>query len=238
MASFRGHLTFSASLGATLGALAYWQLGFDVGSSCLAAGLTAVGGMLPDLDSDSGVPVREMFNLAGVIIPLVLLRRLVELRLDVDEILVTLALMYLGIRYGGRALFKRITVHRGMFHSIPGMLIAGMLTFIGYHHPDPAPRTLLAAAVMIGFLSHLLLDEVCAVDLRGLKPRLNQFAGSALKFRSKSTWATALSYALVVLLGIITFFEAQPHTHTFNGYIELPTASLPGPKDHDHNHDH
>ena len=59
MASFRGHLTFSASLGAVYGGWLYWQLGVDWGTSALAAGLTAVGGMLPDLDSDSGIPVRE-----------------------------------------------------------------------------------------------------------------------------------------------------------------------------------
>src|SRR5262249_6860782 len=190
MASFRGHLTFSASLGAALGGLEWWQLGYDPGTAALAGGLTAVGGMMPDLDSDSGVPVREMFNLAGVMIPLVLLRRIISYGLAMEEILVVLGVMYVTIRYGVAYWFKRMTVHRGMFHSIPGMLIAGLLTFLAYKHPQLGPRILLASAVMIGFLSHLLLDELCAVDFRGLKPALNQFAGSALKFGSKSRWAT------------------------------------------------
>jgi len=210
MASFRGHLSFSASLGASFGGLAFWQLGFDPSSSLLAAGLTAVGGMLPDLDSDSGVPVREMFSLAGVVIPLMLLGRLVQSGLEPEGVLVALGCMYLGIRYGMRYVFKRLTVHRGMFHSIPGMLVAGLLTFLGYHHAMIAPRVLLAAAVMIGFLSHLLLDELCAVDLRGLRPKLNQFAGSALKFSSKSGWATAMTYGLLVALSLLAFLELKP----------------------------
>src|SRR5262249_49813739 len=148
MASFRGHLAFSASLGATLGALSWWQLGYDPGTAVLAGGLTAVGGMMPDLDSDSGVPVREMFNLAGVMIPLMLLRRIMSFGLEMEQVLVILGVLYLTIRHGVSYWFKRMTVHRGMFHSIPAMVIAGLLTFLAYHHPDLGPRILLGVAVM------------------------------------------------------------------------------------------
>ena len=37
-----------------------------------------------------------------------------------------LAATYLLVRFGVSELFKRITVHRGMYHSIPAMLIAGL----------------------------------------------------------------------------------------------------------------
>ncbi|MFL5341062.1 MAG: metal-dependent hydrolase [Gemmataceae bacterium] len=208
MANFRGHLTFSASLGATYGGLLAWQLGVDWGTSALAAGLTAVGGMLPDLDSDSGIPVREMFHLAAIVIPGMFLRRLHHgWQLADEQILVVVGAMYLGIRYGLSALFKRITVHRGMFHSIPAMLIAGLATFLIYHHPDNRPRVILAVAVMIGFLSHLLLDELYSVDFRGLKPKLNKYAGSALKFASPSQLATGITYLLLLALGFLAFLE-------------------------------
>src|SRR5262249_45103268 len=134
MASFRGHLAFSASLGAVYGGMAFWQLGVDWGTAALAAGLTAVGGMMPDLDSDSGVPVREMFNLAAVFIPLLFLRRLLSLGLNLEQIFVVLGGLYVLIRFGGSRIFKRLTVHRGMFHSIPAMFIAGAMTFLAYHH--------------------------------------------------------------------------------------------------------
>jgi membrane-bound metal-dependent hydrolase YbcI (DUF457 family) len=233
MASYRGHLAFSSSLGAALGGLAYWQLNFDWGTSALAAGLTAIGGMMPDLDSDSGVPVREMFGLASVFGPLLLLSRLLKSSLLPEEILVVLGVLYMAIRYGLSYLFKKVTVHRGMFHSIPGMLIAGMLTFLVYHNPQLAPRILLSTGVMIGFVSHLLLDELCSVDFRGLTPTLNQFAGSALKFRSPSRWATGLTYLILVGLSFLVFQEVKPQPSSSGGsspdVMAPPSISIPPP---------
>lgn len=207
MASFRGHLAFSSSLGAVYGGLIGWQLGVDWATSALAAGLTCVGGMMPDLDSDSGIPVREMFGLASVCGPLLLVPRLLKHELAPEQITVILGGLYLIIRHGLSYLFKRVTVHRGMFHSIPALLIAGMITFLVYHHSEVRPRVLVAAGVMIGFLSHLVLDELCAVDFRGLKPKLNKYAGSALKFGSPSRWATGLTYLLMAALGFLVFLE-------------------------------
>jgi hypothetical protein len=207
MASFRGHLAFSASLGAVYGGLIGWQLGVDWATSALAAGLTCVGGMMPDLDSDSGIPVREMFGLASVCVPLLLLPRLLQHGLTPEQLTVILGGLYLFIRHGLSYLFKRVTVHRGMFHSIPALLIAGMITFLLYHHSDFRPRVLVASGVMIGFLSHLVLDELYAVDFRGLKPKLNKYAGSALKFGSPSRWATAFTYFLMAALGFLVFLD-------------------------------
>jgi membrane-bound metal-dependent hydrolase YbcI (DUF457 family) len=224
MASFRGHLKFAGSLGVAYGGLAWWQLGFEPSHAVFAAGLTALGGMLPDLDSDTGVPAREMFNLFGVVLPLMLIRRLASADLSTEQLLMVLGALYLGVRYGLKELFKRFTVHRGMFHSIPAMLTAGMITFLAYNPPDLPLRLLAAFAIMIGFLSHLLLDEVCAVDLRGLKPKLNQFAGSALKFTSKSRKATAFAYSMLLLLSLMVFLDLRP-TIT----VAAPTASIPGP---------
>src|SRR5262249_8612554 len=168
MASFRGHLTFSATLGAAYGGLLAWQLGVDWGTAAPAGGLTAVGGMLPALHSDSRIPVREMFGLAAVVVPLMFLRRLHHLTsLSDEKILVIIGATYLGIRHGLAYLFKRVTVHRGMFHSIPALLISGLATFLIFHHPDLRPRVFVAAGVMIGVLAHLVLGELYGVDFRG-----------------------------------------------------------------------
>jgi membrane-bound metal-dependent hydrolase YbcI (DUF457 family) len=205
MASYRGHLTFSTALGAAYGGVAAWQLGIDWAPAVLAGGLTSLGGLLPDLDSDSGVPVRELFGLAAALTPLLLVRRLELMGLPVERMLVVLAGIYLLIRYGASALFKRITVHRGMFHSIPAMLIAGLVVFLLYHDPRPEMRLFLAGGVMAGFLSHLVLDELCSVNLAGVAPQLNKFAGSALKFWSASWPATLMTYALLAgLLWVAT----------------------------------
>ena len=53
---------------------------------------------------------------------------------------------------------------------------------------------------MIGFLSHLILDEIYSVDFMGARLRLNKYAGSALKLVSKSWPATVTTYLLLGLL--------------------------------------
>ncbi len=58
MAAYREHITFSTMLGVGYGLGATFALGFTPAQGALAAWLTALGGMLPDLDSESGRPVR------------------------------------------------------------------------------------------------------------------------------------------------------------------------------------
>ena len=211
MANFQGHITTSAALGVAVGAFGSSYLNYDWGPVFLAAGLTTLGGMLPDLDSDSGIPVRELFGLAGVFVPLLLVERLSRMGLTSEQFLVVLAGTYLCVRYGVSELFKRITVHRGMFHSLPALLIAGLAIFL-MHRPDHPfaaeelrKRLYFATGTMIGFLSHLVLDEICAVDLMGVVPKLNQFAGSALKFRSDSWFATLFTYGILLSLGYLAW---------------------------------
>jgi hypothetical protein len=184
----------------------------DWGPAILGAGLTTIGGVLPDLDSDSGVPVRELFGLGAVAVPFLLLRRLINLDLTFEELVVVMAGIYLLVRYGLSEIFKRITVHRGIFHSIPATIIAGLVVFLLYHSPDVRLRVYFAIGTMIGFLSHLVLDELCSVDFSGASLHLNQFAGSALKLHSQSWPVTVSTYLLLGCLGYVAKNEiAHPN---------------------------
>ena len=160
-------------------------LGYDWGEAGLAGGLTAVGGLLPDLDSDSGVPVREMFGLAAAFDAVSALqppaRRPVASISITSRVIVVLAVLYLFIRYGLSNVFKRITVHRGMYHSIPAMLIAGLAVFLLDANPAPGSRIYLAGGVMLGFLSHLVLDELFSVDFMGVQDSSQQIRRQRLQ---------------------------------------------------------
>jgi len=68
-------------------------------------------------------------------------------------------------------------------------------------------RLYLAGAVMLGFLSHLVLDEVFSVDFMGVRFRLNRNAGSALKFWSRSWSASVVTYALLGVVGYLAFLD-------------------------------
>jgi hypothetical protein len=105
---------------------------------------------------------------------------------------------------------KYVTVHRGMFHSIPAMLIAGLVTFLTYQHPVFELRVFLGVGVMLGFLSHLVLDEVSGVDFRGLAPELHKYAGTSVKLQSTSWLANVFSYSLMLALGYQAYLQYQP----------------------------
>jgi hypothetical protein len=208
MASYRGHLTFAGLLGAGYGSLAFLEWQWDWGPAVVAAGLTTLGGLLPDLDSDSGVPVRELFGVSAAVIPLLMFQRVyARCQQSTEQTIVVLAAVYVFIRYVLSQFFKHFTVHRGMFHSVPALLIAGLGTYLLYPSDNVRLRTFLAGAVMLGFLSHLVLDELYSVDFMGVRLHLNKYAGSAVKLFSKSRSATLTAYLVLALLAWMAWLD-------------------------------
>ena len=203
MASFRGHLVTAAGLGVIYGGAAYWRLGIDPILAAIAAGITAVGGLLPDLDSDSSVPNRILFRLAAVGAVILTFQYLLTTYYSIVEGAVILAGAYLAVRYVLATVFRFITVHRGMFHSIPAMLIVGLSLYLLYGNYAERDRFFMAGAGMLGFLSHLVLDEICAVDFQGA--RLKKPFGSALKLYSSSWIATTSCYGTLITLGLLAW---------------------------------
>jgi hypothetical protein len=201
MAAFKQHVTFSSVLGiGYAGALGHLHV--DWVHSALAGALCGVAGMLPDLDSDSGKPVREIFGVTAVMVPLLFFRRMDDSGLNMEAKILFAAGMYMAIRFGLTWFFRRLTVHRGMFHSIPAAVIAAQVVFLAHDCHDPFGRLTLAGGVLLGYLSHLVLDEIYAVDASGLLLRANKAAGSAFKFFSRSIPATLCTW---LVLGLLTY---------------------------------
>ncbi len=196
----------SGTIGLIYGGAAVQPLGLSTEGGLLAAILTAVGGMVPDLDSDTSVPMREMTHLAAVVLPIMAVPRLLEAGWSREAVITAILASYVGLRLALPRLLQRLTVHRGMFHSIPAAAIAGLAVYVAYGGDDLRLRLVLAAGVTGGYLSHLVLDEVYAVDWRGLVPKLKPSAGSALKFSSPSYYATGACYAL---LGILLYLAVH-----------------------------
>lgn len=217
MAGFRMHISVSTICGVAYGTAAYKLLGHTGETSLLAAGVTAVSGMLPDLDSDNGVPVRELSAFAAASIPMLAVPRLPQTGMSMEGVYATVGLAYFIIRFGGAWLVRYLAVHRGMFHSVPAMLIAGLSVYLAYGSPVQSIRLLLAAGAMIGFFSHLLLDEIYSVDFNGVRIKLNSFAGSAIKFVSPSFLATAICYLILGSLLWAAYREFRaPSTQPFD----------------------
>lgn len=211
MAGFRMHVGVAATIGVGYGYFLHKGIGCHWESGVLCTTLTAVGGMLPDLDSDTGRPVREIFGLAAAVVPLVAMPRLTQLGLSPEGVLASLVLSYLFVRYGLAWLFNQFSVHRGMFHSIPAMLISGLAVYLGYHTDNYRLRMELAVGVMLGFLSHLILDEIYSVDFNGIRLTVKKSSGSALKFFSDSLPATTVCYTILGALLYVGYLDWKSH---------------------------
>jgi hypothetical protein len=202
MAGFKTHITTSTILGIGYGAGAYWMYHVQPSTCVLAAGFCSVSGMLPDIDSDSGRPLRESMAFGAAIVPMMMVDRFRAMNMNLEMIILAGGAMYLMIRFGLAAVLKRWTVHRGMFHSLPAAAIAAEIAFLAFGSENINMRYFVAGAVLVGFMSHLILDEIWSIDFKHL--RLKSSFGTAIKFWGDSAGSNLLSYALVAAL---TFFS-------------------------------
>jgi hypothetical protein len=221
MAAYREHLTTSCMLGVGVCVSAV-AMGFTPVQGVLAGTITGIGGILPDLDSESGRPIREVFGVTAALAPLVLTRRLMEWGGNTDGAMLLAVLVYVLVRYGGSTLLGILAVHRGMYHSLPAMVIAGELAFLGYKSDQIGMKFLMGTGIMIGFLSHLVLDELYSVEWSGGKLRLNKFSGSAVKILGKSWSANIFAYGLLFLLSYSVWVEGKFQSRLNNRYSKPP----------------
>lgn len=217
MADFKTHITTSTALGCVYAGAGH-ALGFPLASSLVAGGLCSVAGMLPDLDSDSGVPVRETSSFVAAIVPVLMLERFEHMGLTHEEIVLAGGGLYLLIRYGLTALFKKYTVHRGMWHSVPAALTAAVVGYLICGCHDQAIRFYKAGAMFLGFMSHLWLDELYSFQVRRGKLRIKRSFGTALKFWSNSAWANFSTYAKLILLLFLAFGDTRYFAPYFDEY--------------------
>ena len=203
MAGFKTHIATSTTLGVAYGATAALAYDVPLPACVLAGGLCSISGMLPDLDSGPGVPLRESVAFAAAVVPMLLVDRFEQLGMAPESIVLAGGLLYLLIRFGAGRLLTRFTVHRGMFHSIPALAIVGELAYLICAHENPWMRAFNAGAVVVGFASHLVLDEIWSIDLWHV--RLKSSFGTAVKFWSDCWWANLLTYANVVVLALLIF---------------------------------
>jgi len=207
MAGFKTHITVSSLLGAGYAATAYVHYQVPLPTCLLAGGLCGVSGMLPDLDSDSGAPLRESMAFAAAVVPMLLIHRLQALGLSHESMILAGAGVYLLIRFGLTELLKRYTVHRGMFHSLPAAVIAGELAFLMAAGEDTRLRIFQAGAVVIGYLSHLLLDEIYSFEWHHGRLRLKHSFGTALKLVGRPWWPNISAYAKLAILTYLVLRE-------------------------------
>ncbi len=205
MAMFRQHIAVGTLLTAAgVAAVFFYGLLTDPLLLIIFFTLGAVGSFLPDVDSDSGLPFYLMFGLAtagfvGAVVYYTLLHGAPNTYVLVGMPLVALAFFWFVVG----TVFKQCTHHRGIWHSLPALGIASLAVYVASSYLGVGQQSslVLAGAMAVGFLSHLILDEIVSdVNLDGNPFHAKRSLGTALKLFSNSNRVNVLTYLILFVL--------------------------------------
>lgn len=233
MADFKTHITTSTAVGVIYGVAGHLHWNIPTSTCIVAASLCGLSGMLPDMDSDSGHSQREIMTYAAAVAPMLTVSRFAQMGLNHEQIVIASGCIYIMVRFGLGEILRRYVRHRGMFHSIPAALIAGLTTSIVCSCDVMALRLFKVAAVMLGFVIHLLLDELWAIEWYRGRLRLKNSFGTALKMFSNRWFPNFITYGLLLLVGTLAYND--PVIMAYLGVPQQPASQAANdlfPHDH------
>ena len=108
MADFKTHITASTLLGIGYGAAGYYYLNIPPAHAMIGASMCSVAGMLPDLDSNSGIPQREMLSFVSVVVPMLMLQRFQAMHMTPEQMVFAAGVLYVLIRFWDRIIIQEI----------------------------------------------------------------------------------------------------------------------------------
>ncbi|MEE2645465.1 MAG: hypothetical protein VYD19_11070, partial [Myxococcota bacterium] len=126
MADFKTHLRVG-TVAAVAGAVGCASFGLVSPAWVPILSLAGVvGAIAPDIDSDSGRPLRIIFPSLAALLPPVLIWRVPELHRALPETLGAWLVLSWLLYSPARWLVCRLSRHRGSFHSLPAALCFGL----------------------------------------------------------------------------------------------------------------
>ncbi len=210
MADFNTHFFTATTVGAVYATVTTKGLNLDPEPALLLAWMTAVGGILPDIDLKDSTPSRALFLVLGALVTILAILQHIS-RFSVVELLIMGAVLFLMVRFLLRALFHRFTVHRGSLHSLAASVMFGTVAVVICNRVwvISADISWLAGfGVFIGCLSHLVLDEIYSVDFSGA--RIKRSFGTAMKVIDRKRWVGSLAVVITAIAALQLTPSAQP----------------------------
>jgi hypothetical protein len=215
MANFTTHIAAGTLVS---GVMATLTLAADVVTpeNLVAVTLAGVlGSVLPDIDLKDSRPSKAMFSGLAIFFSFVVLFGFAE-KLSIAEMMIVWIGTLVFVRYGLKALFHASSYHRGIWHSVLAAAFCAVLTAVMFfwvlrRHDGVA--WLAAGFLFVGFLTHLVLDELYSVDVGDV--RIKASFGTAMKLVDTKRWADTAVMAAATALAIMV----APPTHNFVGGI-------------------
>jgi membrane-bound metal-dependent hydrolase YbcI (DUF457 family) len=214
MANFPTHIAVGTVVS---GALATVTLAANVVApeNLVAVTLAGVlGSVLPDIDLKESRPSRAMFAGLAVFFSFAVLFSL-ENKYSIAEMLVLWLGTLVLVRYLGRNLFFHFSYHRGIWHSLLAAVFCGCLTAIVYSKllgRNEGVAWLAAGFMVIGYLTHLILDEIYSVDVKDA--HIKRSFGTALKLFD---YSHLIDSSVMAVATVLAFLAAPPTKVFFDG---------------------
>ncbi|MGF1649966.1 MAG: metal-dependent hydrolase [Hyphomicrobiaceae bacterium] len=214
MANYATHIGYGTVVS---GGLATLTLAADILSpeSLMAVTLAGVvGSFLPDIDLKDSRASGVLFSAFAFFFAFCVMFLNAD-KYSIIELWLLVATTFILTRYGAEAAFQRFSYHRGIWHSLAAALFFSFLTIIIYHYLlglHPGVAWLGGGFMLVGYLTHLILDEIYSVDL--MNRRLKLSFGSALKIVDTRRPGESL---FVVMIAAIAFLLTPPSTDFIRG---------------------
>jgi hypothetical protein len=211
MANFTTHIAVGTVVS---GALATLTLAADViaPENLIAVTMAGVlGSVLPDIDLKDSRPSKAMFSGLGIFFSFAVLFSFAT-KFSIAE----LWILWLGtlvlFRYGLHTAFHHLAIHRGIWHSILAAIFSAGATAVVFYYVlgrHEGVAWLAGAFLFLGFITHLILDEIYSVDV--MDTRVKASFGTALKlFDRRYPYAS-----LGMLAATVAILSITPPTKTF-----------------------
>lgn len=208
MANFATHIGVGTVVSGALATLTV-ATGLIPPDDLVAVTLAGVlGSVLPDIDLEDSRPSRAMFSGLAIFASFAVLFT-VAARFSVVEMLIVWLGTLVFVRYGLHALFHSTAVHRGIWHSILAAVFSAVAAAAVFAHVLGRPEGiawLAAGFVFVGFITHLVLDEIYSVDV--MDTRVKASFGTALKWIDRRH--PTHTGAMVLALALVAFVAPSP----------------------------
>ncbi len=203
MANFNTHLIVAISASSITAIALYTQNILELLDIPWFIFLGMIGGLLPDIDSDHSRPLKLLFTALAMLVALF------TTLIYKDQYILQLLFIIAGsafiiVRYFILAIFKRFTVHRGVFHSLLAVAFFTLFTVYISHnifHYSIHFSWMNGLFIGLGFIIHLSLDEIFSVDLANAQ--LKRSFGTALKLFSRQSLTA--SFVMLILCALLYF---------------------------------
>ena len=211
MADFKTHWQVGAfvSVGASL--VSSWANWIPPQMIPMVAFAGLLGSIIPDIDSNTSKPLRLIFGGMAVICPPLLIWQIPFFHIHTERVILVWALGSFLIAVPLKGIFKKCTLHRGAFHSLPAACIFGewIYLFTTRISFDEWSRYTIGGVAMIGYLTHLLLDEIWSVDFNGIFIKKKRSLGTAFSFSGASLSSTVILYLSFFLSSWVSWKTTQ-----------------------------